>query len=118
MNKMNEKKLYIWRLATFLNTNGKTMSGAELAAHLNRNDFKTGYGTEFKGKKGTYKLIAETYKWVKHELGLKDEARNVADASYFRSCVPSSEMVTPASSAASATASPCGTLGVSSESGT
>ena len=35
--------------------------------------------------------------------------------SYFRSGVPSSRMVTPASSAASATASPCGTWGVSTE---
>ena len=80
MNDMNKKKLYIWRLASFLFDNQKTMSGQELAKHLNRNGFLTSYGTKYKGKRGTYKLLRETWKWVNDELGLSDEAEKVAKA--------------------------------------
>lgn len=80
MNEMNKKKLYIWRLGAFLREQGMTMSGEELAAHLNRNDFLTSYGTKYAGKRGTYKLIKETWVWVHDELGLDDEAAKVAEA--------------------------------------
>jgi hypothetical protein len=50
---MNEKKIYIWRLATFLHANSMLMSGEELAEHLNRNKFLTSYGTEYEGERGT-----------------------------------------------------------------
>ena len=49
------------------------MSGDELADHLNRNKFLT-------GGRGTYKLIRETWRWLQDELGLDDEAKNVAEA--------------------------------------
>lgn len=78
MSKMNEKKLYIWRLASFLNQYDMIMSGEELADHLNRNNFLTSYGTEYSGGRGTYKLIKETWNWVNHELSLKDEAKKIA----------------------------------------
>jgi len=61
MNKMNKKKLYIWRLASFLYQNDKVMSGEELAAHLNRNGFLTGYCEKYQGGRGTYTLIRETW---------------------------------------------------------
>ena len=80
MNDMNKKKLYIWRLAAFLSEHQMVMSGEELAEHLNRNGFLTSYGTEYEGKRGTYKLITETCKWVNEELGLDDEAEKVAKA--------------------------------------
>ena len=80
MSDMNEKKLYIWRLASFLHTHRMTMSADELADHLNRNNFKTSYGTEYEGKRGTYRLIRETWHWVHHDLGLVGEAKGIAEA--------------------------------------
>ena len=50
--RMNEKKLYIWKLATFLHSQEMVMSGEELAEHLNRNQFLTIYGTEYQGGRG------------------------------------------------------------------
>ena len=80
MNDMNEKKVYVWQLASFLSDHGMIMSGEELAEHLNRNEFLTSYGTEYQGGRGTYRLISETWKWVNNELGLSDEAGKVAKA--------------------------------------
>jgi len=76
---MNEKKFYIWKLANFLDSNGTTMSGEELADHLNRNEFKTSYGTEFEGKRGIYRLIKFTYDWLS-DLDLPKEASKVASS--------------------------------------
>ena len=84
MNEMNQKKLYIWRLASFLHQNDKRMSGEELANHLNRNNFLTGYGEQYQGGRGTYTLIRETWHWVNDELGFKDEAAKIA-ASFVKS---------------------------------
>jgi hypothetical protein len=80
MSDMTEKKLYIWRLATFLHANSKVMSGEELAEHLNRNDFLTNYGTTYQGMRGTYRLIQETWKWLNDDLKLVEEAEHVAMA--------------------------------------
>ena len=80
MNDMNKKKLYVWRLASFLSDHQMVMSGEELADHLNRNKFLTSYGEEYQGGRGTYKLIKETWNWVNEELGLDDEAEKVAKA--------------------------------------
>ena len=80
MNAMNEKKLYVWRLATFLRSNDKTMDGDELADHLNRNRFRTAQGTPFEHGRGIYKLIHETFNWINNELELEDEAHKVASA--------------------------------------
>ena len=74
---MNQKKVYIWKLAIFLESNGMIMSGEELAEHFNRNNFLTSYGTEYKGGRGTYKIISETYHWLK-DLGLQKEADKIA----------------------------------------
>lgn len=79
-NDMNEKKIYIWKLAEFLCNHGKTMSGQELAAHLNRNKFLTSYGTAYAGGRGTYRLVRQTYRWLNEDLGLESEAKFVADA--------------------------------------
>jgi hypothetical protein len=76
---MNEKKLYIYKLADFLAQNNKTMSGEELADHLNRNDFLTSYGTEYQGGRGIYKLIRETWHWLNDDLQLPTEAKKVAE---------------------------------------
>lgn len=80
MNAMNNKKLYVWKLAAFLSQHGMTMSGEELADHLNRNKFLTAYGSEYVGSRGTYKLIRETWKWVSGELRLAEEAEKIASA--------------------------------------
>jgi hypothetical protein len=80
MSDMAEKKLYIWRLATFLHANSMVMSGEELADHLNRNSFLTNYGTSYQGKRGTYRLIQETWKWLNDDLKLEKEAEHVAMA--------------------------------------
>jgi hypothetical protein len=77
---MNEKKIYIWKLATFLNSQNMVMSGEELAEHLNRNKFLTSYGTEYHGGRGTYKLINQTWKWLHNSLKLPEEAKHVARA--------------------------------------
>lgn len=77
---MNEKRTYIWRLATFLHTNSMVMSGEELAEHLNRNDFLTSYGSEYQGGRGTYTLIRSTWRWLHDELGLPSEAEHIARA--------------------------------------
>lgn len=78
--RMNEKKLYIWKLATFLHSQEMLMSGEELAEHLNRNQFLTSYGTEYQGGRGTYKLINQTWKWLHNDLKLPEEAKHVASA--------------------------------------
>ncbi len=70
MDEMSRKKLYIWRLARFLTTNGMRMSAGELADHLNRNGFRTGGNEAFAGGRGTHRLISATYYWVKDDLGL------------------------------------------------
>lgn len=80
MTDMNQKKLYVWRLGAFLSENSMQMSGEELAAHLNRNAFLTGSGAEYEGKRGTYTLIRETYRWVEQHLELPAEAAKVAQA--------------------------------------
>ncbi len=77
---MNTKKNYIWQLAAFLSNNNMTMSGEELADHLNRNKFLTSYGSEYQGGRGTYKLIQETWDWVNTDLGLPNEAKKIAEA--------------------------------------
>jgi len=78
MSQTNIKKHYIWSLASFLHRHDMTMSGEELAAHLNRNNFLTGYGEKYQGGRGTYTLIRETWRWVNDELELNDEAEKIA----------------------------------------
>ncbi|MFT6925316.1 MAG: hypothetical protein ACJAZP_000896 [Psychromonas sp.] len=75
---MNDKKVYIWKLAEFLQAQKMVMSGEELAEHLNRNNFLTSYGTEYQGGRGTYKLIKQTWKWLENDLKLNSEAQAVA----------------------------------------
>ncbi len=75
---MNDKKVYIGKLGVFLHSQKKVMSGEELAEHLNRNNFLTSYGTEYQGGRGTYKLIKQTWIWLKHDLNLDFEAEAVA----------------------------------------
>jgi hypothetical protein len=74
---MIEKKLYIWRLGTFLHAHKMHMSAQELATHLNRNRFRTEYGSEFEGLRGTYTLIRATWQWVTNEFG-EVEATGIA----------------------------------------
>jgi hypothetical protein len=73
-NSMNQKKMYVAKLAAFLASHNMTMSCPELVDHLNRNNFLTGYEEEYKGER-TYRLIQETYNWLKR-LELVDDANN------------------------------------------
>jgi hypothetical protein len=75
-NKM-DKKEYISNLAAFLVSNNNTMAGNELAQHLNRNNYKTSYGDEYQGKRGTYTLLQATYNWLA-SVGRHQDASNVA----------------------------------------
>ena len=73
--------LYIWRLATFLRSNGKVMSARELIDHLNRNGFSAERSEDFrKGGRGPYRMISETWHWVNDDLGLAKEAHIIAQA--------------------------------------
>ncbi len=72
-----DKKEYIRRLANFLVKNNTTMTGENLAEHLNWNEFLTNYGTEYQGGRGTYTLIHATYDWLE-SIGEDDDAHNVA----------------------------------------
>lgn len=56
------------------------MSVQELAAQLNRNQFRTTYDSEYAGERGTYTLVNKAYQWVHDELGLPEEASAIADA--------------------------------------
>jgi hypothetical protein len=76
-NEMNQKKMFIVKLANFLVANKMHMSGQELVDFLNRNGFTTGYGTEYQGGRGIYKLLSETYNWLS-DLGLDDEKEKFA----------------------------------------
>jgi hypothetical protein len=77
---MNRKRVYVWQLSRFLTDHGMTMSGDELAQHLNRNHILTEYGDAYIGKRGTFTLIREVGSWLSDELGLPDEAEKVASA--------------------------------------
>lgn len=77
-SEIHEKKLYVWQLAAFLHQYKMTMSGEELAEHLNRNKFLAGTGEKYKGGRGTYTLIRETWRWVNNDLDLPKEASKIA----------------------------------------
>jgi hypothetical protein len=52
---------YIIELAEFLSKHECTMSGPELADHLNRNKFPTEYGSEYSGERGIYNVLSAIY---------------------------------------------------------
>jgi len=58
------KKEYIVSLSEFLVNTDTTMTVEMLASLLNWNGFKTDYGIEYKGARGTYTLIRTTYDWL------------------------------------------------------
>ena len=76
---MNEKHIYIWKLASFLTANGKIMSGGELVEHLNRNNIPANTGEPYKGGRGIYSSLDAAYAWVERVAG-KTEAGHIADA--------------------------------------
>ncbi len=78
-DKIADKKEYIGALAKFLNARKMKMSGYELAAHLNRNGFKTSYNTRYEGTRGTHKLIRDCYNHYEN-LGKKDVAADIAES--------------------------------------
>lgn len=77
---MIDKKLYIWKLASFLNENNMKMTGIELASHLNTNNITTNYGDHYEGNRGTYKLIQATWRWLNDDLEFADESIKVANS--------------------------------------
>jgi hypothetical protein len=80
MSNMENKKQYVWDIAKFLHRQNITMSGKELANHLNRNKYLTESGRKYSGGRGTYTLINVTWRWVNNELKLADEAGKIARA--------------------------------------
>jgi hypothetical protein len=75
-NEMNEKKEYLVKLGDFLTTNNKSMSGHQLADHLNHNNILTENGEEYKGGRGIYVLIDKTNETLEN-LGRDNDAENV-----------------------------------------
>ena len=75
---MNNKKLYLWQLASFLSSHNMKMSTDELVVHLNRNNFLTSLGSDYVKGRGIYKLIRETWIWLNDDLKLPEEARKIA----------------------------------------
>ena len=73
------KKEYLSKLANFLIQTNTTMNAESLADHLNWNGYKTNYETEYKGKRGTYKLIHSAYDYYA-ERGMLVEANEIAKA--------------------------------------
>lgn len=64
--------------------NNKKMSVGELAASLNRNSFRTSYGTHYAGERGTLRLISVTYKWVEAILDLGEEEAEPVATSFVK----------------------------------
>ena len=76
---MNQKKLYVWRLAKFLHGHHMKMPGEELSTHLNRNNIITSCDTEHESLRGPYDLIRATWLWVHDDLGLASEAIAISE---------------------------------------
>lgn len=76
--KLNKKE-YIHKLGNFLIETETTMSVPCLAEHLNWNGYRTDDGSEYEGKRGTYRLVKTTCDWLR-EQGLLEDADNVASA--------------------------------------
>ena len=69
--KMLDSRTFVGNLAVFLFNNNCKMSGRELADLLNRNGHKTSYGTLYKGGRGVYALIRESYRWFRQNEELE-----------------------------------------------
>ena len=65
------------KMARHLANNDEHMSAGELADHLNRNGYKTNSGKEYKGGRGTSRMISSIYDRLKEE-GRDEDAKNVA----------------------------------------
>ncbi len=74
----NDKKIYILKLANFLHSNSKVMSGHELIEHFNRNGIQTEAGNNFLPGRGIYTVIKHTHDYFFFELGLPVEADKIA----------------------------------------
>ncbi len=78
-NAMIEKKEYLYRLADFLRSQSKVMSGGELADHLNRNRMFTEYGTPYGGGRGIYTLIRAAWNYYT-SIGQNKKAEAIAES--------------------------------------
>jgi hypothetical protein len=79
-NAANMKRMYIAKLADFLASNGKYMSGQALAQHLNQNKITADNGKPFvEGTRGIYTLIGATYHWLERQ-GLEVERKKLPKA--------------------------------------
>lgn len=72
-------KLHILNLAVVLNSKKSTMTGAQLAADLNTNGFRTSYGTPYESMRDTYILLLSTYEVIERIMG-KTHADLIANA--------------------------------------
>ena len=78
-NTMEYKYNFIKNLAKYLVDNKLKMTGLEVAELMNSNEIYTSYGTEYAGRRGTYKLISDSYKYFENE-GNNEVAENIAIA--------------------------------------
>lgn len=77
---MNQKKEFISQTADNLIAQGRTMAASDLAKLLNQNNFRAQNGSQYKGGRGTFKLIRETWHSFNSQHGFARETQNIADA--------------------------------------
>ena len=80
MDNLIRKRQFVRELANKLSAAGETIDAAELAVRLNSAGHLTTYGTQFAGRRGTYRLIRTVYVWLDETIGSHDEATAVARA--------------------------------------
>lgn len=74
---MNPKMQLVRDLAEFCHQRGFPLTVEALAGVLNAAGHRTSYGTPYKGKRGTYRLVKFTYRRL-HGAGRTAEASMVA----------------------------------------
>lgn len=76
---MNNNNNFVSSLANRLVLAGTKISNIDLANQLNNANLKISYGSLYKGKRGTFRLISTTY-WKLDSLGRISDRDNIAKA--------------------------------------
>lgn len=79
MNGTMDFKEFIWELSRELYACERKMTVSALAERLNAAGFRTRYGHEYQGLRGTYRLVLLTYRWRSLLAGV-DSAVAVAES--------------------------------------
>ena len=79
MEQPQDIKEFIWALSKELRAMERTMDVPVLAERLNAAGFRTRYGHEYQGLRGTYRLVRLAWQWVESRNG-KESGKPIADA--------------------------------------